>query len=232
MEQSSILFFTVSAVEDSENTLIGRSWENTYSEWVNFFYYHNKDNKSLSELYNDKIRYAIDEEYDYIVFCHDDVTLDFRQLYENLYNSIGDESEYAIMGVAGNTKCKIIDKNLWHIMGDKNSMSGAVAHYTGKDDTECFMTSFGATPKRCILLDGVFLALNIKKISEVGLRFDENLPSNFHFYDLDFCLNANKLGLRMTTWPFWITHQSHGLSDINHKEWNLGNEYFKKKWGE
>ena len=62
---------------------------------------------------------------------------------------------------------------------DVKSLSGAVAHYTGKDDTECFMTNFGPTPKRVVMLDGLFLAINVKKIQESGIRFDESYPSGF-----------------------------------------------------
>lgn len=185
------------------------------------------NNRGLAGLYNKCIT---ESNSDYIVFCHDDVSIEDTQLPEKIDQAIGDDSEFAICGVAGNQKCRVQDKNLWHLMGDRDSMSGAVAHYTGKDDTECFMTNFGVTPKRCILLDGVFLAVNVKKIREAGLRFDEDCPAKWNFYDLNFCMRANELGLKMTTWPIWIVHKSHGLSDINQEDWNKGNEYFKKKW--
>lgn len=185
------------------------------------------NNRGLPELYNKCIT---ESNSDYIIFCHDDVSIEDSQLPEKIDQAIGDDSEFAICGVAGNQKCRVQDKNLWHLMGDRDSMSGAVAHYTGKDDTECFMTNFGVTPKRCILLDGVFLAVNVKKIREVGLKFDEDCPAKFNFYDLNLCMRANELGLKMTTWPIWIVHKSHGLSDINQEDWNKGNEYFKKKW--
>lgn len=183
--------------------------------------------RGLAELYNKCI---VESNSDYIIFCHDDVSIEDSQLPEKIDQAIGDDSEFAICGVAGNQKCRVQDKNLWHLMGDRESMSGAVAHYTGKDDTECFMTNFGVTPKRCILLDGVFLAVNVKKIREVGLKFDEDCPAKFNHYDLNFCMRANELDLKMTTWPIWIVHKSHGLSDINQEDWNKGNEYFKKKW--
>lgn len=189
----------------------------------------NNNDQNLSKIYNYHLNTEVDSKY--VIFCHDDVSIEDSNLYGKIDKAIGDDSEYAICGVAGNTMCRVQEKNLWHIMGNKDTMSGAVAHYTGKDDTECFMTNFGPTPKRVVLLDGLFLAVNLKKINDFGLRFDEDYPSKFNFYDLDFSLQANKMGLKMTTWPIWLVHKSHGLSDINNEDWNKGNEYFKKKWG-
>jgi len=186
----------------------------------------------LPKLYNQKI--IEHGESKYIIFCHDDVSLEDPQLYEKIDKAIGNNSEFAICGVAGSKECVIKNNNLWHVMNSTGkpfyNCSGAVAHYTGKDDTECFMSNFGTTPARVILLDGVFLAVNVEKINKVGLRFDEDNPTGFHFYDLLFCLDANKLGLKMTTVPIWLVHKSHGLNNLEDEEWNKGNEYFKKKW--
>ena len=200
-----------------------------YPQGVDKVKYYTNNDQPLSKIYNEFL--DSDHGYDYIIFCHDDVSIEDSNLYEKIDKAIGYDSEYAICGVAGNATCKIQGKNLWHTMNKRGSMSGAVAHYTGNDDTECFMTNFGPTPKRVLLLDGLFLAVNVKKIDEVGLRFDEECPSKWNFYDLDFSLQANKLGLKMTTWPIWIVHRSHGLSDLDNEDWNKGNEYFKKKWG-
>ena len=225
---------TVTTQEYLEDTLIYKSYYHCHDDSTEVLDIHHKknvDGDSLAVIYNDAINNNNIKNHDYLIFCHDDLSLEDAQLLNKLDAAIGEDSEFAICGLAGNAKCNIQDKNLWHLMGDRKSMSGAVAHYTGKDDTECFMTPFGATPKRVLLLDGVFIAINLKKIKEAGLRFDEDNPSEFHFYDLDFCLQANKLGLKMTTVPIWAVHTSHGLSDINNKKWVEGNKYFKNKWG-
>jgi len=187
-----------------------------------------ENTQSIQSLYNQKIEEYSD--YDYIIFCHDDISIEDGMLVEKIESYIGDESEYSICGVAGNQKCKLGEKNLWHLMGDRNSMSGAVAHYEQGSETSMFMTNFGAMPRRVVLLDGVFIAVNVKDINEKNIRFDESCPSKFHFYDLDFCLEANKSGLKLTTIPLWIIHKSHGLNDINNKEWTNGNKYFYNKW--
>lgn len=193
------------------------------------FYTDNKE--SVAKMYNKALDDPNINQHDYVIFCHDDVSIEDANLLKKIDKAIGDDSEFAICGTAGTSSCVIKDKCLWHMMhNDITSLSGAVAHYTDKDDTECYMTNFGTSPKRVIMLDGLFIAVNIRKIKEVGVRFDESYPSKFHFYDLDFCLEANKAGLKITTYPIWMVHKSHGLEDINNPEWNAGNQHFKNKW--
>jgi hypothetical protein len=40
------------------------------------------------------------------------------------------------------------------------------------------------------------------------LRFDTRFA--FHFYDMDFCRQAESKGLRMGTWPISVVHESKG----------------------
>jgi hypothetical protein len=115
-------------------------------------------------------------------------------------------------------------------MGPPQQYSGAVAHFAKGENNSRYMTSFGPTPKRCILLDGTFLAINTAKILKAGLRFDEQNPAKFHFYDLNFSLDANKLGLKLGTWPIWATHASHGLEQPT-PDWRAGESYFLTKYG-
>lgn len=211
--------------ESFEFTLLGRTYQRGIPSKVDLHIKHN-NKEPLSKFYN----YVIDStRSDYLIFCHDDVSIDDHNYLHKIVEAIGPESQYSICGVAGMTKARIVEKNLWHLMSLSgkpfDGASGAVAHYTGKDDVECFMTNFGTTPARVTLLDGVFIAVNVKEIREAGLRFDEECPSKWNFYDLLFCLEANKLGLKMTTWPIWITHKSHGLTSFEAEDWTKGNEY-------
>jgi hypothetical protein len=93
------------------------------------------------------------------------------------------------------------------------------------------MTNFGPSPARVILLDGVFLAINAETVFKTPLRFDETNPAHFHYYDLCFCLDANKYGLRLGTYPIWATHVSHGLESPT-EEWQKGENYFLQKYNQ
>lgn len=226
---------TCSSEKRNEDTLLGKSLCNRYYADIPAFYdleFVGINKRPLAKVYNEQIENGFD--FDYIIFCHDDISIEDNSIGMKLQKAIGENSEYAICGVAGMTKARIAHKNLWHLMSMSgkpfDGASGAVGHYTGKDDTECFMSNFGPMPKRVTLLDGVFIAINVKKVREAGLWFDENYPTPFDFYDLDFCLTANKLGLKMTTWPIWIVHKSHGLDQSKMEEWEKGNKYFINKW--
>ena len=92
------------------------------------------------------------------------------------------------------------------------------------------MTHFGPTPARCLLLDGVLLAVQSHSLLDnPEVRFDENIPCVAHFYDVDFCLTANQHGLKMSTWPIWCVHKSPGLDKVS-EEFKTGAEYFVNKW--
>jgi len=175
----------------------------------------------LSDFYNSCLERFADTEY--IVFCHDDVDLLFSDVSYQVTASL---QNFDVTGVAGCVTPKIIEKNLWHWMAqDPKNCRGLAGHPYDKDSL--YFTSFGPTPARVAILDGVFLALKTKKIRESGAKFDKQFK--FHHYDIDFSLTCNKLKLKLGVWPFLINHQSPGLRDF-HENWVKSNELFIKKW--
>jgi hypothetical protein len=189
------------------------------------FHFEYNNSLPLAQVYN---KHIIEENADKIlVFCHDDIVIEDLFLTDKLNEGL---EQFDILGLAGNTgPVNIQEPCLWHLMG--HGHSGAVGHFSGdsKQPSKRFMTSFGPMPERVVLLDGVFLAINTAKVLESGLKFDENNPSGFHFYDLNFSLDANALQLKLGTWPIWITHQSHGLSEVS-SDWEAGQKYFMEKY--
>ena len=110
----------------------------------------------------------------------------------------------------------------------KDSYRGIAGH--SMDDQSMYVTSFGPTPSRVAILDGVFLALDSKKIYNSKARFDNNFK--WHHYDIDFSLTCNYNKLKLGVWPILIQHDSHGLWNIDDIEWNRSNQYFIKKWSQ
>lgn len=176
--------------------------------------------KGLSKFYNECLDRF--KERDYLVLCHDDVDILCSDL---SYQVLASMEKFDVAGVAGCLNPKIIEKNLWHWMSEKQNLRGMAGHPV--DDKSLFITSFGPTPSRVVLLDGVFLVLNIKKVLESGTKFDEQF--NFHHYDIDFSLTCNKNQLKLGVWPFLINHQSPGLKEFN-DNWNNSNTLFINKW--
>ena len=55
---------------------------------------------------------------------------------------------------------------------------------------------------------GVMLVADSRRLIDTGLRFDPQFA--FHFYEMDFCRQAELKGLRLGTWPISIVHESGG----------------------
>ena len=143
-----------------------------------------------------------------IVFAHDDILIGDISLYEKLCGTIDDG--FSVVGVAGADTFEVAPMNrptMW-LHSNKAHNSGAVEHITQvKDDNVLFVTDdYGWYPRRCVVLDGVLLAVDASRIANV--RFDEQFA--FHFYDLDFCLSCHNAGLMLSTTNLYLSHASPG----------------------
>tara|TARA_R110001606_G_scaffold264795_1_gene413460 strand:+ start:1846 stop:2502 length:657 start_codon:yes stop_codon:yes gene_type:complete len=211
--------FIISATKGAkEDTLLYKSSRN--NELEIFFKENNKD--SLQTVYNKAIDFAIRENVEYLVMVHDDVIL------ENVTRDklIDNFELFDMFGVAGTSEVKLQEPALWHIMGGgihSNNLHGAVAHLNGKRKS---MTSFGTFPHRALMVDGVFMAVSRKVFKKV--RFDEDCPCKFHFYDLDYSLSTHKADFKVGVSDVYITHASPGLKEFT-EDFNKGSKWFLNK---
>lgn len=202
------------------NSLLEQSLKNHNN--VDCFIKYNNTTMGMPEYYNSVIDNPDNSKYEIVVFCHDDVSLEYCNL-NTLYNAL---KEYDIVGVAGGMNPSIIEKNLWHWMMSREDYRGFAAHPAGPNSLA--ITNFGVSPSRVAVLDGVFLALNLRTVRPSKARFDTQFL--WHHYDVDFSLTCNKHRLKLGVWPVLVYHKSPGLRDINNIEWNRSNEAFKRKW--
>jgi hypothetical protein len=187
--------------------------------------------KGLAEVYNNCLDLAIQEKFDYIMFIHDDVHLEHDPR-PNLERAFKD---FDIVGVAGCSRAEIKSPALWHLMGGGfggGNLHGAVGHYTYSRAGACHpikhISNFGVYPHRVVMIDGVFMAFNRKAIETV--RFDEDCPSGFHFYDLNLCARALEKGLKIGVGDVMITHESPGLREFT-EDWKKGEKYYLETYG-
>lgn len=180
----------------------------------------------LSKAYNRQLTASNLEKHDIVLFVHDDVYIDDLKLKGKLYTAIK-HLKYDIVGLAGAKQIKIKEPYLWHLMSQPSDWSGAVTHPV-EDNKKLAVTCFGSWPERCLVLDGLFLAVNLKRALEVGWKFNENY--NYHHYDISSCLDANKKSLKMGTYPIHVTHASPGLRDINDKTFQQSCKIFKDEY--
>jgi GT2 family glycosyltransferase len=185
------------------------------------------DNKAgLSTIYNRAIEHAKDNPA-ILVFIHDDVSLcDFFWV-ERIHEAM---ERFDIAGLAGNTR-RMPRQPAWAFSPDlkwdrPEFLSGVVGHGNG---FPCDIVSrFGPSGLECKLLDGLMLIVDSERLIESGVRFDEQF--DFHFYDVDFCRQAELKSLKMGTWPISVVHESGGA--FGSAAWRAGYERYLRKYGE
>lgn len=176
----------------------------------------------LSSIYNHGILNSPSE---YIVCVHDDVVIEDIFWLEKLKDGF---EQFDILGLAGASDVNIKSPAMWHLMSNRDNWSGAVNHEVPNQPDKVFATNFGIAPQRCLIMDGLFLAMKKSRLIEKGVMF--NPKFKFHHYDLDFCLQANNAGLLMSTIPLHVTHASGGES-ANSDAWRESEKLFLSIYG-
>jgi hypothetical protein len=184
----------------------------------NFLDIKESNKEGLTSVYNKFLKKYKDK--DTIIFVHDDVFIDSVD-FINTVNDFLHNKDFAVVGLAGGSNIQKKKPFLWHLATKKETQSGIVFHpHNGFN----FPTIFGPTPKEVAVLDGLFLAVNVKKLQENNITFDENIKG-FHQYDMKFCIDCKKAGLKLTTAPINVIHNSPGLSNVKDKTFLQAEEY-------
>ena len=138
--------------------------------------YENK--KGLPEVYNSFI--TPENKIKRIIFLHDDVLIEDLFWEEKLNIAF---EKYDIVGLAGSKKADLTRPPAWHLMSDRQDHCGEVAH---SHEKKVWTTCFGPTDSRVLVMDGLFIAVKVKKLLDTNTRFDQRF--DFHHYDITFCL--------------------------------------------
>lgn len=221
----------VSATEHSQETFEKEStlWrcKNNLQQDVELTVLTNNTH-GLPKIYN---TFLTDEFKDYIIaFVHDDVEILSNNFVEAL-----NASPWDITGLAGGKDYSIKEPYLWHICCPREKLSGSVSHPVWYQENgnivkvakEQITSVYGPWPRRCTVIDGLFMAVDIEKALEKNFKFDEDF--NFHFYDISSCLIANKCKMTVGTYPIHVLHQGLGDSALS-ENWKFECAKFSKKW--
>jgi hypothetical protein len=185
------------------------------------------DNRQgLPALYNQAIRDAASRPA-VLVFVHDDIDLVDFYWPDRLYGALLD---FQVVGVVGNRRRlprqpSWCFKDEWLAWDDFDHLSGFIGH---GDAAAWHVMRFGIVGAACKLLDGVFLAADSALLLQHQLQFDERF--DFHFYDLDFCRQAEAKGVRMGTAPICLVHHSTGQT--RSAAWRAAYQAYVEKWGD
>lgn len=181
----------------------------------------------LSTLYNAAIEQAASSPA-ILVFVHDDVSIQDFFWTDRVREAL---AQFDIVGLAGNLRRSPLQPAWAFATPDfkwdsPEYLSGTVGHGKGFPCDE--VTYFGPSGAECKLLDGLMLIADSARLIEAGVRFDEQFE--FHFYDMDFCRQAELKGLRMGTWPISVVHESAGA--FNTPPWRVAHDRYLRKYGQ
>lgn len=186
----------------------------------------------LSHVYNIAIEESRDDPA-MLLFVHDDVRLCDLFWADRLRDGL---NAFDVIGIVGNRR-RVPRQPSWAFsavdfvsdrltVDDRQNFSGAFCH--GEGAAPEGIDAFGPSGQSVKLLDGLFLAARSDTLWEKSVRFDERFE--FHFYDLDFCRQAERAGLSLGTWPISVIHASKG--HFAGKRWRQAYERYIEKWGD
>lgn len=206
-----------------KDTLIYRSMVKNCINWAENVLFFGENTNSLPCVYNEGIKIAKETKTNIVVFVHDDVYINCSDFDKRIRECA---KMFTVSGVAGNTSITVKQPVLWHLMAERTKLRGCVAH--GADEKQYMYTSYGPVPGKALLIDGVFMILNLDTLPD-NVIFDENCPAKFHFYDLIFSMECalNKVPVGVVDMP--IVHTSPGLKTVT-QEWTDGQTYFLEKY--
>lgn len=219
-----IISATRSSVSDSEDLQLVKSLKSFTDPDLELALTTNYKVDGLPQLYNSYLTKSNANEFDCFLYVHDDVFIDDLKAFNKIEEMF--KSGIDVVGLAGASSVKLKKPALWHLMSEQSDWSGAVAHPAGRDSIH--VTSFGAIPKRCLIMDGLFLAVKPSKLLSKKVTFDEQFK--FHHYDIDFCLSCNKAGLKMSTCNINVIHSSPGLTNYQSDMFQNSEQKFVDKY--
>jgi hypothetical protein len=167
---------------------------------------------------------ALDEaKNDIIVFCHDDILLETKQIAKKITKLFTENPDYGIIGVAG-TKY-LADNGIW--WQDPKQMYGRVKHtHEGKSWLSSYSADLGKELTETVIVDGLFFAVDRKRIKK---GFNQEV-GGFHFYDVDFCFRNHLEGVKVGVCTnIRVNHMSIGQTN---EEWEENRIKFAEKYKE
>lgn len=184
--------------------------------------------EGLSSIYNTAIEEAKADPA-ILIFIHDDVYLSDYYWAEHLHEALG---HFDLVGLAGNRR-RVPRQASWMYLDDQftrdnyDNLSGVLGHGDPFPNLRQ-LSVYGEPGQEVKLLDGVMLAVRSQSLIARELRFDPQFK--FHFYDMDFCRQAEMKGIRMGTWAISVVHASAGKLGV--VGWRASYRDYLTKYGE
>jgi GT2 family glycosyltransferase len=183
----------------------------------------NEKKYSLAKAYNMGVERA---KYDYLCFVHDDVFFKITNWGERLISLLKQDPTIGLVGVAGNKFKSTYPSALGQSLKIRHRfMRGHIYHW----ETEYTDFDQSVHPNEIddvVCVDGVFLFT--KREVFQYCRFDEELLTHFHGYDIDFSLQVFFKSYRVIV-DRGILLDHHSSGDYS-KQNTIANRKIGKKW--
>ena len=203
---------------------------------------HKGQFKSLCAAYNEGVKRARG---DILVFMHEDTNFMETGWGKSLINIFKDESIGAV-GVCG-TKKLLADNPDWAAAGNPYVQGQLIFPHQRYVDAgiaepaETPLVLIEYSPKinertNVLALDGVFIAIR-RNLFDMAqgfdhIRWDDKTFDNYHFYDLDICMQIlqKHRGRIVVTFDFTIIHYGKPIDQKDMKVHERYGKRFLKKW--
>ena len=182
----------------------------------------------LSGLYNLAIEEARTDPA-ILVFIHDDVYLSDYYWADSLHSAL---RSFDLVGLVGNRR-RVARQASWMFLDDRftcdsyDNFSGVLGHGNPFPDLRQ-LSVYGPPGAAVKLLDGVLLAIHSRTLHERELHFDPRF--HFHFYDMDFCRQAELRNVKMGTCALSLVHASAG--ELGNVGWRAAYDDYLRKYEE
>lgn len=199
-----------------------RSWlESTAGVALEYVAVENQEGKALARVWNENAEKARGE---ILLFLHDDLfplTPNWGKKLEALF---AQPEPPVLAGLAG-TRYLAAENPGWATAG-RPYLLGRMLSLSPEGVPVAQFYSDPGEPRDAVAVDGCFMATS-RAAFQSGPGFDGETFSAFHFYDMDFCMQARQRGRVVVCRDILAFHRSGGAFD---EKWRYWREVFQKKW--
>lgn len=184
-------------VQDDVRKTIGLPHEILYVD-------NSKEKRSICAVYN---YLASKASFPYLCFVHEDIVFETRNWGLIIKDIFSRRTEVGVIGIAG---CKYKAKRFsgW-FSGIKEFDCAHVTHQYAHGNESIHLNPTNQNKlEDVVCIDGVFICCR-KNIWEM-IKFNEKMLHGFHFYDIDFSLNAAAVSTVTVTYEIDVVHITKG----------------------
>ena len=176
----------------------------------------------ICEAYNKGAQQA---QYPYLCFSHEDLLFQASNWGEKLIEQFDTNKNIGLVGVAGSLYKPYVPSGWGSIWGGDVAYMNVDQGNKNETQSKLIRLNYGKVTHDIVCVDGCFMFTTKQVYDKV--KFDQDVFTNYHFYDIDFSLRVSELCNVAVTFDVPILHFSGGGYD---KKWIREAEKFYKKW--